>query len=258
MRLASSVSLGCSGDSFALSSVANLVADWDPIAPNVTKDGSDKVSVLSDTSGSGHHFLQASGAAQPTWVSSLATANGAPALLLSGAQFMQLATNTQLNYERTQPWTMVFVVRVTGAATDQTILLKGTAAQGFGVQLGNGGTVNNIRAAVANSGANRVVADGATTLLNTTRILRVSYAGNSLCAGITMRSDGTSLGVGATVDSLSASSLTALLVTLGHNQIASFLTGYFIRGAIYDRVLSADEGTLVERFLGSKYGVTVA
>lgn len=244
---------------FRLSSVANLVADWNPLPDAVTKDGSNLVSQCSDASGNGNHFLQASGAAKPTWVSSLASANNAPALQLSGAQYMQLGLSSQLDYDRTQAWTMGAVVRVTGSANDQCILAKGNPISiGYGMSCGNGATTANLRAGLAASGANRIVGDGSIALKDTTRIIRVTYDGSSSVSGVKMYVDGASVTVSPTVNSLSSAITSANKFTLGWNAIAAYLTGYFMRGFLYSRVLSAAEGTRIDRMLGRKYGITVA
>lgn len=246
-------SLRSSGRIMRPSSIANLVADWDPYA--VSKDGSNLVAQVDDTTGT-HPFLQATGAAKPTWVAN--SMNGHPVLRFAGAQFMQLATAAQLSYERTQAWTMYTVVRTTGSATDQCILAKGNpAGQGYGFSFGNGGTVNNIRVAIASSGANRIIGDATATMLNTSHVVVITYDGSSAVGGVNVYVDGASVSVGATVNTLSATIINALNFTLGFNQIAAYFTGDFARGGLYSRVVTAAERGKLTRFLGSRFGITV-
>jgi hypothetical protein len=248
------IRLGGMGRTFSPSQLSNLAADWDPTL--VTKDGSDLVSQLNDRTGT-HPFLQATGAAKPTWIAN--SMNGQPILRFAGSHFMQLATAAQLSYERTQAWTMYTVLRVTGAATDQCILAKGNpAGQGFGFSAGNGGTVNNVRVAIASSGANRIIGDATATLQNNNRVIVVTYDGSSAVGGVNVYVNGSSVAVGATVNTLSATIINALNFTLGFNQIAAYLTGDFARGGVYSRVLATAERSSLTRFLGLRYGITVA
>lgn len=251
------VGIGMRSRLFRLTDVANIVADWNPAF--VTKDVSNLTAQLDDASGQGNHMLQSSGVVKPTWVSSLASANGAPALQLAGAQYMQLGTGSQLSYERTQPWTIGCVVRVTGAGTDQCILAKGNPASiGYGISCGNGGTTANLRAGLAASGANRVIGDGSIALKDVTRVIRVTYDGSSTVGGLTMTVNGVSVSVAATVNSLSATIVSANKFTLGWNAIGAYLTGYFVRGYMATRAIAGAEGSKVDRHLGALYGVAVA
>lgn len=151
------------------------------------------------------------------------------------------------------------VVRVTGAGNDQCIMAKGNPISiGYGFSCGNGATTADLRAGLAASGANRIVGDGSVALKDVTRVIRVTYDGSSTVAGVTMTVDGVAVSVGATVNSLSATIVSANKFTLGWNAIAAYLTGYFVRGYVYSRVLAAGEAVRLDRYLGRRYGVAVS
>lgn len=73
--------------------IANLQGWYDiSDAATVTKDGANAVSAWNDKSGNARHFLQATGSAQPIWVSN--QYNGRPTLRFDGgSDFMAVTTN---------------------------------------------------------------------------------------------------------------------------------------------------------------------
>lgn len=239
---------------FLPSSINNL--DLWLRASSITPSGG-LVTTWTDESQNGYVW-NASGGQRPTYVSSLSSANNHPAVLFNGTtNLIQAASAGALAYQRTQAITVFAAVRSNSAATTQPIIASGCPIiTGWGMELGNGGSSAFLRFAVSNTNAtNSLVCDVATVTLNTTRVYSVVYDGLSRVDGVQNFTAGTRIGNNATLDNLSASSLSSLNAIIGFDQVASFFAGHILEIIIYKRALETYERIQVETYLTNKYGV---
>lgn len=260
MRLALALDLASSGGSspsLDYATISGLDGWWRPTAANVTLSGS-SVDELRDASGNAIHVAQSTGAAKPTYNASFAGANNQPSVQFDGGDYLSAASTASLSYERTQAWTAIFCIHSTTAGLDQTVFAKGNPiSTGYGVMI-NAGGAGTMRVGLANSAGNRALGDASVTTTTTTRIIEVTYSGTSLTTGMAVYRDGTSVAVGATVESLSATIINALAFSLGWNQIAGYFVGHLMDMALWSRVLTAGERATIRADMAIRYGVTVA
>lgn len=108
---------------FFYTSVSGL-SFWEVNDPaTITKDGSDLVAQVSDKSGRGNHWIQATGTAKPTWTASALGTQ--PALNFDGTTDSLSTTNTlSINGEET----FIVVVKVPSYASGYNALLGNTAS----------------------------------------------------------------------------------------------------------------------------------
>jgi hypothetical protein len=222
--------------------ISGLAAWYDASATSSVTLTGGFVSQWSDLSGNGLHLTQSTEANRP----STTTVNGLQAVDFDGTND-HLFTSTQAN-ART-----VFNVHVVDVANvAQTI---------YHTQSGSGLTdlrmhllyssANEYRSQSVASGVNQGVSGGARTANQ--RLTALTFSGTAS----TGRLDGASL-AGTTL----ATGSNQLGIWLGIRNISGTLSlplnGKICEHIIYDRVLSAGEIGTVERYLASKWGVTLA
>lgn len=205
----------------------------------ITKDGSDKVSAWADQSGSGNHFAQGTGADQPLYVAGAYA--GQPALrgdntdkLTSAAAVGSGANNT------------LFAV-FTGAGAATSYVMAGVDGSTCAV-------LHRFSAALVEwfngGGADRYTfASG--LFAGAPHVLTVAQSN-----GVSLQGwwDGAS-SFGPVVPT---TAFAGLRYVMGYAGGANASSGDMLEVVEYSRVLSAAERLQVERYLGARYGITVA
>ena len=213
----------------------DLKAWWDfSDIDTITKDGSDNVSQVDDKSGNGYHLVQATGSAQPAWLS--ANRNGLDTVDFGSAGFMQAS------------WDVLAQPHITGGAC---FMPPSDTAQD---------NVYDIYASVdGNSGGGFANADTTPRLIiyspsevsgsDSGFSATWAYFMNTYGTSADLRMNGSSLGTGNTG-------------TTGYNGItvnrhrSSATYGNIIAGEIfvYTSALSSGDITSLETYLSDKWG----
>jgi hypothetical protein len=220
--------------------ISGLVAWWDAQVAS-SYDIETGVSEWRDLSGNGHTVTQSITNNQPT----PSTINGRTALLFDGSNDSLASAAPVLNLASTADQTVFFVMQAAGTEAGY-ILREGTTADGFGFYAQTNSTI--LYPFTVSSVSNGIG--------------RSNNAGN--VHGMVLQSGSSILSVdgaaGSSV-SISFSAPTAPLVIgnrTGGTSAATFFDGRIGSLIFYDRALTASERQKVERWLGQRWGITVA
>jgi hypothetical protein len=239
--------------------IANLGIWLDATVDSSLTFNGNTVSEWRDLSGNGRHFAQGTAASQPNGVN--VTQNGRRALQFSGGQGMSGNAAT-LNTIRNVPGaTAICVFRFDSAGATGVVFnfSIATAVQTSRFQIGQssgvGGTYAGGRRLDANSFASAFYADNTNARVQS-GVLDYANSDAFIWQNGTLENSNTSFQT--TGNSQDADHLG---VTIGANVISvgsQFLTGWIGEILVWPRALTASERQRVERYLGRKWGITVA
>ncbi len=229
-------------------SIANLAAWWDASDASTITTVSGAVSQWNDKSGNGVNATQGTANNRPVTTSQ--TLNGRAVMTFDGSNDFLSFTGTARTDET---WFIVGRANLPAANTTKTHGLLTDSSSGHGataiikndgglstIDVALGGFTNGVNRAAYNLGANATF--GPTVLA----VIRSSAAGGILRENGTQRATCTS-------------SLSATMSRIGGLSSSTFnLDGYIAELLIYSRALSTTEAQRVERWLGSRWGLTVA
>jgi hypothetical protein len=241
-------------------SIANLGLWLDASNTSSLTFNATTVSEWRDLSGNARHFAQDTGASQP--VANTRTQNGRRALDFQGSQFM-LGNAASLNVFRNVSGGTAFVVGKIDAASGSQVFLavsrNGSNAQARLV-------IDTDPAALSwRAGGRRLDADGfgAATVsgswdTNVNVLTGLLDYGNSdafLYENGTLLNSNTSFQANGNTSDTDSD---AVHIGASGGGTSSFLDGFIAEIILYQRALSATERQRVERYLGRKWGITVA
>lgn len=241
-------------------SIASLGLWLDASADSSLTFNATTVSEWRDLSGNGRHFAQETGASQP--VANTRTQNGRRALDFQGSQFM-LGNAASLNVLRNVPGGTAFVVGKIDATSGSQVFF---AASRNGSNSQARLVVDNDPASLSwRAGGRRLDADafGAVTSagswdINVNVLTGLLDYGNSdafLYENGTLLNSNTSFQTNGNTSDTDSD-----FVQVGANGagVVSLLDGFICEIILYQRALPATERQRVERYLGRKWGITVA
>ena len=235
-------------------SIANLGLWLDASADSSLTFNATTVSEWRDLSGNGRHFAQGTGASQP----GTGTLNGRRVLSTTGSQFMT-GNAASLEILRNVPGATIIVAGSLSGSDAQNLVhvSSGTNAAQARALMGRNNAVGGFCAAGRRLDANSFAGAGYSAGTGSdvyTSLLDYANSDAFVFAGGTQQASNTSFQTdGNTSDtaSLGASLFgTPLGANLGTATLGEVL--------IYARALSATERQRVERYLGRKWGITVA
>jgi hypothetical protein len=228
---------------FSPKSIAGLAAWYDATVASSITLTSDFVSQWNDLSGGGFHLTQATEASRP----GTATIGGKTAIDFDGSNDFLFTTTTLPDFGT------VFDVHILDAASvAYGIYHLNSTVGGFSKRMGLiYSSVNEYRSQAVLSTTNIGVSGGTRTA--DARITSVTFTGSATAgrldgatlSGTTTGTSGNDPGVYVGIRSLSGS-------------LALPLNGKIGELIVYNRVLSAAEISRIERYLASKWGVTLA
>lgn len=230
---------------FTPRSIANLAAWWDAAdSSSLTLDGSGNVSSWADKSGNGVTASQGTANNRPT--PTAAALNGKQVLTFDGSNDSFSFTGTARTDE-----TVIIVTRVNYIA-NQAHQIIGDASSGFGLNLTTRPSIDSplfLYAGGFSTGTTAIryaypfgVAFGPSVV----SLVRSAASGGQLLT------DGTIRGTCTTSNSFAFARI-GVIGTTGQP-----MNGYIAEVCIYSRALSASERQRVERYLGAKWGLSVA
>lgn len=235
-------------------SIANLGLWLDASnTASLTFNGS-TVSEWRDLSGNGRHFAQETGATQP----GTSTLNGRRVLSATGSQFM-LGNAASLRMLRNVPGATIIVAASLTSPLNQNLVHISTGAVAAQVRaslIRNSGT-NGLGAAGRRldadsfAGAGYGAGDGSDVY---TAMLDYSNSDAFVFAGGLQQASNTSFQTSGNTSDTDSLGVSVFATTLGNNPC----TGTLGEVLIYARALTAAERQRVERYLGRKWGITVA
>lgn len=244
MRIGLGISLGAGGGAFSPTYIAGLQAWYR--GDDVSVTGA-LVDSWNDKSGNARHLI-GTGAARPTLVAS--ALNSLPGIQFAGAH--ELITSGTFSVSTVSVFT-VFRATVGGVVYEHAAsLLSGHST----LLYTNVGPSSGIIRAGGASYKNRAAAWGSD---GTNRIVRQEFAGTH--ALHKMYIDGTvqALTDGASTGDPGTGASTAVKLHVGaSNGLTLPVTGHVMEMLVYSTVLSAGDASRVERYLGSRYAITVA
>jgi hypothetical protein len=213
-------------------------------ASSLTLNGS-TVSQWRDKSGNGFHASQATANNQPTYTSS--AVYGRPALSFDGSNdSMRISASLDATHSA------FFVVKMNlrkiagilgGSLNDDLIYLDGNTFSGtkYGA-----------------CGIGFAVYGGGTITTGVYEIVSAVLSGSTLPSNLSMWTNGTGGPVTvATAGAAPAARMTANL-HLGSSAGSHWLNGFIAEAIVYDVALAASQRQAVEKYLGTKYGISVA
>jgi len=241
-------------------SIANLGLWLDASADSSLTFNSTTVSEWRDLSGNGRHFAQGTGASQP--VANTRTQNGRRALDFQGSQFM-LGNAASLNVFRNVSGGTAFVVgKIDNIVGSQVFFAASRNGSNSQARL----VIDTDSAASSwRAGGRRLDADGFAGVTsagswdtNVNVLTGVLDYGNSdafLYENGTLLNSNTSFQANGNTSDTDSD---AVYIGATGGGLVSFLDGVIAEIILYQRALSAAERQRVERYLGRKWGITVA
>jgi hypothetical protein len=230
---------------FTPKSISGLAAWWDADSTSsLTLDGSGNVSQWNDLSGNGVHATQGTANNRPTPIP--AGLNGRQVVTFDGSNDGMAFTGTARTDE-----TVMVVARVSyvaGAANQ----IVGDASSGFGLNITTRVGIDSPLQAYCGGFSNGTTAIrygypfGVAIGPDVMSLVRSSASGGQLLT------NGTSRGTCTTSNSFALARIGVIGTT------TQPLNGYIAEVCIYSRALTASERQSVERYLGTKWGITVA
>lgn len=229
-------------------SIANLAAWWDASDASTITTVSGAVSQWNDKSGNGVNATQGTANNRPVTTSQ--TLNGRAVVTFDGSNDFLSFTGTARTNET---WFIVARANLSASGTVKTNGLLTDSSSGHGVTpiIKNDGGQSQVEMALGGFtvGATRTAYNlgiNATFGPALTTVIRSSAAGGVLRENGTQRATCTA-------------SNSATMSRIGGLSSSTFnLDGYIAELLIYSRALSTTEAQRVERWLGSKWGLTVA
>lgn len=215
----------------------------------VTKDGSNKISVWGDGSGRGNAASQSNPTWQPTWVAA-GWPNGQPAVQFTGATPTWFTTpSISLGSQ-----TLILAMKMSGTAgyilahntsdPNNESWLYGTS-RGPSCMVGRGGVY-----AQKDKGAGWAVD-------NTPRIVSMVFGGTA--SSLAMYINGVAQTLTDTSTGDPGGSVSSGPIAIGANIVGGGpSTGLIAEVAVFSRSLPAIERQRVERYMGARYGISVA
>ena len=234
-------------------SIANLGLWLDASNTSSLTFNATTVSEWRDLSGNGRHFAQETAAAQP----GTSTLNGRRVLTGTQSNTLMAGNSAALTIARNVPAVTVFAVAQMDAQPFQSIFVASRGgATTARVLLGrnNSETVIGGRRLDADSFA-QVVYAGVTTPQVYTGVLDYANSDAFLYGSGALTASSTSF---QTDGNTSDTSSNAVSLFAAHSVLVNHLVGSIAEIIVYQRALSATERQRVERYLGRKWGITVA
>jgi hypothetical protein len=231
--------------------ISGLVAWWDAQVAS-SYDIVTGVSEWRDLSGNGHALSQAVGNNQPT----LSTINSRTAFLFDGSTDELVAGSAVLNATSASSFSFFGVTQI--ANTESGYIVGSGSAAGVGYLIG---TVNSVTQYDLRYGNNLSQASSATKADNIGQVWSVTHRG---AAGVGVKTAIWSLNGTLSADATTSSEFSAPDANLvignrpGGSAAVQFLAGRVGSILIYNRELLLTERQRIERWLGSRWGVTVA
>jgi len=230
---------------FSPKSIAGLAAWWDAAdSSSLTLDGNGNVSSWADKSGNGVTASQGTANNRPT--PTAAALNGKQVLTFDGANDGLSFTGTARTDE-----TVLVVARVTFSDNKANQII-GDSTSGWGLNLTTRATIDSPLQAYLGGFSNGVTSIRYGFNANqTVGPVLLEYV-RSAAAGGQLLTNGTSRGTCTTSNSFANSRIGVIGTS------TQPLLGYIAEVCIYSRALSASERQQVERYLGAKWGLSVA
>ena len=231
--------------------ITGLVAWWDAQVPS-SYDVATGVSEWRDLSGNGHTLTQAIANNRPA----VSTMNSRTAFSFDGNNDELIAGSAVLNVTSADSFSVVGVTQIANSESGYIVGTGSGTGVGFLV-----GTVNNVTQYDLRYGNNLPVGSSATKADNIAQVWSVTHRG---AAGMTNKTtlwslDGT-LSAGTIGQSTFSAATTNLVIgnRPGGTVAGTYLAGLVGTIVIYSRELTLAERSTIERWLGSRWGVTVA
>lgn len=219
----------------------------------VTKDGSNKVSAWADKSSSADNAIQASGTAQPVY--STTSLNSLSGITFDGTD--DTIERNVTDYTATNGFTLISIQKFTSATPPVSTAFFSCASGGAGTansfQVGMNTTATALVASITLADTTAQVVNIKTSAFDTAAVTTL-IAGGGL--NIMTYLNGTNV---VNVAPTSAFNPIFTLYRIARNRGGTiFFPGTLSTIVLYNTRLSDTNRQLVERYLGARYGVTVA
>lgn len=222
-------------------------------AASITKDGSNKLSQWSDKSGNGRNFVQATGALQPTY--NATGLNSLPAMVFSSSVIAP-ASAMSVTLGSTY-WVLSPNSSISAATSPAQIILRANGTSFISLGVTSGSLTNEILTYNTQaSGHFSSYTSGAASISNTGHVLTLTPNATSGATAAAIYLDGGSNLTSQVVNSYSQQTAVQFIGANNATPDNPF-TGAISEILMFTTIHTAGDRVQVERYLGSKYGITI-